>query len=287
MKKIPVRNIKTSLKETGSSESFTIRDISTLLSGKDMVQELHRHNFYFVLVVEKGAGEHTIDFTPYSIGDYSVFFLRPGQVHQLTLKKGSTGYLMAFNTDFYSAREKPTNQVLRKVSSRNYCQLSYDRFKKLISISANIFQELSLKQERYEEVIKANLEIFFIELARQSQDPKKLSNDSNNYTQERLEQLLELLETHISTHKQVAQYADMLHLTSYQLNAIIKTMLGKTCSELINEYIILESKRYLLATSNQVNQIANHLGYEDISYFIRFFKKHTGYTPETFRQNFK
>ena len=79
----------------------------------------------------------------------------------------------------------------------------------------------------------------------------------------------------------------MLNLSTYQLNAITKTTLGKTCSDLINEYIILESKRYLLATSNQVNQIAYHLGYEDVSYFIRFFKKHTGYSPETFRHNSK
>lgn len=287
MQKIPIRYINTTLKEPDFSESFNIRDIGALLSEKDMVQELHRHHFFFILALEKGIGKHIIDFTPYSVSDYSVFFMRPGQVHQLTLKKGSTGYLMEFNTDFYSPREKSANQLLRKVSSKNYCQLSSDRFKKLLSILTYIFHEYFSRQERYKEVIKANLDIFFIELVRQSQNPKSLSNDSSLYTQERLEELLELLETHISTNKQVAQYADMMHLTPYQLNAITKTTLGKTCSELIIEYIILETKRYLLATSNQINQIAYHLGYEEVSYFIRFFKKHTGYSPEAFRHNFK
>jgi AraC-like DNA-binding protein len=78
----------------------------------------------------------------------------------------------------------------------------------------------------------------------------------------------------------------MMNLSSYQLNAITKKTLGKTCSQLINEYILLEAKRYLLATSEQVNQIADHLGYEDVSYFIRFFKKNTGHSPEAFRYNF-
>jgi AraC family transcriptional activator of pobA len=105
--------------------------------------------------------------------------------------------------------------------------------------------------------------------------------------QERLEELLELLETHITTHKQVSEYAQLLNLSAWQLNTITKTTLGKTCSELINEYIILESKRYLLATNHQIKEIAWHLGYEDISYFIRFFKKHTGYSPELFRHNFR
>jgi AraC-like DNA-binding protein len=103
----------------------------------------------------------------------------------------------------------------------------------------------------------------------------------------KLEKFLELLETHISTHKQVSHYAGMLNLSTYQLNAITKETLGKTCSQLIDDSLILEAKRYLLATSDQVNQIAYQLGYEDISYFIRFFKKHTRYSPEAFRQNFR
>jgi AraC family transcriptional regulator, transcriptional activator of pobA len=43
----------------------------------------------------------------------------------------------------------------------------------------------------------------------------------------------------------------------------------------------------LLATPNQIKDVADHLGYEDVSYFIRFFKKHTGHSPEAFRRNFK
>ena len=85
----------------------------------------------------------------------------------------------------------------------------------------------------------------------------------------------------------MSQYAEMMNLSTYQLNAITRTSLNKTPSELINELIILEAKRNLLATSNQVNQIADELGYEDVSYFIRFFKKHTGHSPEAFRENFR
>ena len=111
--------------------------------------------------------------------------------------------------------------------------------------------------------------------------------DNTPYMQERIEELYELIANNISKHKQVAQYAKMLNLSLFQLNAITKASLGKTCSELINEQIILEAKRHLLATSSQVNQIAYHLGYEDASYFIRYFRKYTGYTPEAFRHHFK
>ncbi|PSL45575.1 AraC family transcriptional regulator [Chitinophaga niastensis] len=285
MKKIPVRYINAVPKDPNYSEHFIIRDIQDLLAGKDMVQELHRHDFFYMLALKKGTGNHEIDFTSYEVCDNAVFFMRPGQVHQLALKAGSTGYLVEFKADFYYPHDKVSNQLLRKVSNMNHCRLDDNRFKKLVSILTYIFQEYTDKQERYQEVIKANLGILFIELVRQ--DNKSPSNNVNPYTQERLEELLELIKTHIANHKQVSQYADLLNLSPYQLNAITKGTLGKTCSALINEYIILESKRYLLATSNQVNQIAYHLGYEDVSYFIRFFKKHTGYSPEAFRYNFK
>lgn len=286
MEKIPVRHINAT-QEPHFSENFSIRDVRELLGGRDMVQELHRHDFFLILALKKGSGNHEIDFTPCKITDYSVFFMRPGQVHQLSLKAGSTGYLIQFSPDFYLSFNKISNQLLRRASNKNACPLDADKFKKLHSLLATIFQEHSDKQEAYQEVIKANLSTFFIELIRQRGNPSPTPNHVNTYAQERLDEFLELLEMHISTCKQVSQYADMLHLSSYQLNSITKSSLGKTSSELINEYIMLEAKRHLLATTSQVNQIAYGLGYEDVSYFIRFFKKHSGYSPDAFRHNFK
>ena len=287
MKKIPLRHIKATQTEPDLSENFSIRDVGALLAGKNMIQELHRHDYFYILALKKGTGSHEIDFTSYEVCDNSVFFMRPGHVHQLALMAGSKGYLVQFKADFYYPHDKASAQLLRRASNKNLCQLDAKRFKKLFALLTYIFQEYTGKQEGYQEVVKANLGIFFIELVRHRQDRKTALKTVNPYVQERLEEFLELLETQISDHKQVSHYADMMNISTYQLNAITKTALGKTSSELINEYIILESKRHLLATSNQVNQIAYHLGYEDVSYFIRFFKKHTGYSPEVFRHNFK
>jgi YesN/AraC family two-component response regulator len=239
------------------------------------------------MILEKGAGEHIIDFTPYTISDGSVFFMRPGQVHQLALKKGSTGYLLEFTGDFYSPRGKLAVGVFRKVSHKNHCQVAIGKFNKLLSVSKDIFQEYTAKQTGYNEIIKANLGVFFIELVRQSKNPDSLSNDGKEYALQRLDGFLELLELHFRTKKQVMQYAHLMHLTPFQLNAITKETMNRTCSELIRDHIVLEAKRLLLATTDQINQIAFELGYEDISYFIRFFRKQTGYSPEAFRKNFR
>jgi AraC family transcriptional regulator, transcriptional activator of pobA len=259
--------------------------VEKLLNGKHMVQELHRHEYFYVLALEKGKGTHEIDFTSYAVQNGSLFFMRPGQVHQLTLKAGGKGHMLQFNADFYSSNDKDRQLSLRKASSTNCHQLPLSVFKKLRLLLNSISEEIENKHEGYQDVIRANLGILFIELNRQT--PTTRVNKAKTHTYDLLQNFLQLLEIHGTEHLTVADYADKMSLTIYQLNAITKETVGKTCSELINYQMILESKRHLLATSNQVNQIAYYLGYEDVSYFIRFFKKHTGYSPEAFREHFK
>ncbi|OJV19724.1 MAG: AraC family transcriptional regulator [Dyadobacter sp. 50-39] len=287
MKTIPIRYIADTHQQQITDGRFSIRSISDVLKGKDLIHDLHKHDFYFILAVEQGTGVHEIDFVSYDVQDGAIFILRPGQVHQLRLKADCTGYLLEFDNSFYQPKNSITEQQWRKATGRNYCQVEEIRFKRLHTYLTNSLNELTLKQEGYNEAIKANMDLFFIEFVRQSQNPKQPSAGITTYIQERYEQLLRLLEANITDVKSVSEYAKLLNLSLYQLNAITKASVGKTTAELINEQIILEAKRYLLATPNQIKDIAWHLGYEDTSYFIRFFKNHTGQSPDAFRKNFK
>lgn len=287
MKKIPIRQLSLPQQELPSSERFKIRRVEDIIGDDDLMHDLHRHDFFFILALKKGKGRHEIDFVEYKVLDNSIFFIRPGQVHQLELKKGSTGFLVEFNNEFYQPKDKLSNQRLRKASHKNYCELEVNRFNRLQAILSSMFEEQASREEGYRDVIKSSLDIFFIEFVRQSPNPKAEPAAVNSYSQERFEEFSALLDKHIATLKQVAQYTDLMNLSPYQLNEITKSSVGKTASEIINDHIILEAKRYLLATTNQIKEIADQLGYEDFSYFIRFFKKHTGYTPDAFRHHFK
>ncbi|MBW8687499.1 AraC family transcriptional regulator [Chitinophaga rhizophila] len=281
MSTIPIRQLQTA----PQPPHFNIRDLRYLLDGQDMTQTLHRHDFFYVLALKEAEGQHDIDFVSYPVSNYNVFIVRPGQVHSLLLKAGSNGYLMQFNDVFYAGNDYGSRQILRKAGSINRYQLEAAQFEKLAGILKAITNEYILRQKKYLEVMQANMAIFFIELIRASTSAD--ITIEQYHIQEKLETLLDLIGTNISTCKQVSQYAEMMHLSTYQLNAITKQTLQKTCSELISDHIILEAKRYLLATPDQISTIAAHLGYEDVSYFIRLFRKHTGHTPEAFRQNFR
>jgi len=282
MKNIPVRQLTLPAKIQPAAGRFKIRRVEDIMGQNDLAHNLHRHSFFFILAIREGYGQHEIDFTPYEVSANSVFFLRPGQVHQLQLKAGSKGYLLEFDHEFYSPKEQTSAQRLRRASNKNHCILETSRFNKIYHTLAYMFEEFTGREPGYNEVIQSNLDIFCIEYIRQGSSAVVAA--AHTYTQERLEEFLELLQKHVITNKQVADYLDLMHLSAYQLNDITKSSIGKTPSELINEQIILEAKRHLLATSNQIKDVAEILGYEDVSYFIRFFKKHTGYSPYAFRR---
>jgi AraC family transcriptional activator of pobA len=286
MKAIPIRQIKRAESDPNIATTFRIRDVSILLHGKDMHQDLHRHNFFFVLALEKGKGEHIIDFNSYKVTNNCIFIMRPGQVHELILKPGCNGYLMEFNREFYHVNDRGTSKTLHRASQTNVCTIDRASFQKLQSILKYIFREYKDQKDGYEEVIRAQLDIFFIEFMRHRQQPDR-PGELLSYELERIDEFMQLIENNISSKKQISEYADLLNISTYQLSALTKNTLGKTPSEVINDYVILESKRYLLATSDRINEIAWHLGYEDPSYFIRFFKRHTGYSPDAFRANSK
>ena len=81
----------------------------------------------------------------------------------------------------------------------------------------------------------------------------------------------------------INDYADLLNVTANHLTQTIKSLTGKTTSDLINSKLIIESKRLLIHTDSTSSEIATALNFKDQSYFSRYFKRHTGLTPIEFR----
>jgi AraC-like DNA-binding protein len=83
------------------------------------------------------------------------------------------------------------------------------------------------------------------------------------------------------------EYALLMNLSEKHLNRISKECLNKTTTDLIAERIILEAKRLLIHSKHTVTEVASELGYDDNSYFSRFFKKNSGETPVEFLNKYK
>ncbi len=78
-------------------------------------------------------------------------------------------------------------------------------------------------------------------------------------------------------------YAQQLNMSIKQLNIIAKSAYNKTVPSLIHERIILDAKKKLQQPDASIKTIAYQLGFEDPSYFSRFFRRYTGYSPNQYR----
>ncbi len=286
MEHIPIRKIR----ENGASgeifQNVKMLKINQSSRNGALYQPVHRHDFFFLMAIEKGDGRHQIDFSQYDVAEYMVFFMRPGQIHTLELSNKSKGFIVEFSpTMFYSIGDD-INSLLRKIGRQNLFVFNRLNFARFSSILENMFREYNDKNLHSDKAFISYLKLSLIELSRLKSNSSASLDDNHPYLLERLEEFQELLESKISEIKKVSAYAKMMNLTAYQLNKITKTTLNKTCSALINEQIVLESKRQLLSTSNQISHIAFKMGYEDVSYFTRVFKKHVGYSPIEFREKF-
>ena len=71
------------------------------------------------------------------------------------------------------------------------------------------------------------------------------------------------------------------------LSEVVKEQSGKPAISHIHERLILEAKRLLFHTDGSVKEIAYDLGFEDDSYFNRFFKRITQQTPSEYRKHIR
>ena len=139
MKSIPVRHITSGQTMQSSAGRFSVRDLEQVLNGRDVLHDLHRHDFYFVLAVKSGSGIHEIDFVQYPVQSNAVFILRPGQVHKLELTADTTGFLLEFDLSFYQPKNTIAEHRWKKASSKNYCEVEAVHFNKLYTHLAAIF----------------------------------------------------------------------------------------------------------------------------------------------------
>jgi len=95
---------------------------------------------------------------------------------------------------------------------------------------------------------------------------------------------LELVEKHHDKERMVSFYADKLCITPKYLSKIIKSVSGMSAPDIINRYVILEAQHLLRHTDKSIKQIADDLNFANQSFFQKYFKAHTGMTPNEYRE---
>ena len=283
---LPIYEIQDFEAQRQQDQYFYFSSLAKHLQEHLFIREPHKHNFYIVLFVTHGTGTHTIDFKEYEVKPGTFFFLTPGQVHSWELSKDADGFVIFFTHGFY-ARAYPDRLLIdfpffNALLNNPVLSISEENENELIPILNRLEQEHKQSKFLREMLLSRYLDILLIELARLYQ-PNDDKISSSGKDQRLLQNLEKLINLKYKEHKPVAYYAEQLHVTTKHLHTVCKNSLNKSTKELIQNRVLLEAQRLLVHSDLTSSQIAAELGYFDNTYFFRFFKKHTGSTPEQFR----
>ncbi|GAB4029983.1 helix-turn-helix domain-containing protein [Spirosoma gilvum] len=263
---------------------FYMARLEKLVKEVKGIDKPHSHTFYLLMWITKGSGTHTIDFRTYPVKAHQLYFLTPGQVHSWELSADIQGYNLFFDANFFRGRfGNRLHQYPFYHSHQHQPLLEITEQQPLISqLVANAYDEYENKRTNRAEVFLSYLHIL-LETANRLYNQQWIGGDT--YLYDRIRTYEDLIENQFLTHREVSTYADQMNLTPNYLNHICKKVVGKTASQLLHERLVIEAQRLLTHTTQSVKEIGFQLGFDDPSYFVRFFKKHASQTPAEFRQS--
>lgn len=249
----------------------------------------HRHNYYEIFLFVKGGGTHLIDFSEYPIGDNSVHFVSPGQVHQVKRELSSYGTLISFSREFFLEELHHKDRLYQIPFLHNYSgspvfEPEQEAFAELQKLSKDIQREGVTNDPDMRRIIHSYLNIFLLK-CRSYFNQKASDLQATDSDQTLAQRFRYLLDKHFQEWHFVKQYAAKLNVTPRKLNEAVSKHQGRTASELVSDRILLESRRLVKYTDHSIKEIAWFLNFEDPAYFNRFYKKHTGKTPGEEREN--
>ncbi|WP_025761340.1 AraC family transcriptional regulator [Dyadobacter tibetensis] len=261
---------------------FYMTRLQRLVKDFKGINKAHTHSFYLVMWITKGKGIHTIDFKSYQVKGQQLYFLTPGQVHGWEFSQDIEGYNLYFDYNFFQSRYPGRLLQYPFFHSHQHkpiLETDFDR-----NLTANLFDyayaEYKVKRVQQGEVFLSFLHII-LESANRLYQQNLPIGDSTFY--DRIMQYEGLIERHFIEIRDIKTYAALMNISPNHLNHICKLVLGKTASQLYYDRMMIEAKRLLLHTELTIKEIGFQLRFEDPSYFVRFFKKHSQITPQEFR----
>lgn len=236
----------------------------------------------------RGTAKATLNITQMNFRENDLLLIEPGTfllIHEFS--EDALVYYILFSSSFldkYSYSTRISAQTLHLNTpfvhlSNEIADVLKHTFELLLEI-INCTTPL-LTTEKMVHVFNM-FQLFYSDFAKQ-QNP--LPAKPQDRKTEVYQQYQKMVLDHYQQWHHVAQYAEAMRLSMPHLCSTIKSVCGKTAGDLITDAILTDAKAQLKITNLQIKEIAISLGFQNVAFFNRFFKSHTGLTPKEYRKS--
>lgn len=275
----PIYSIK-NFETSSISDVFYANQLNPHVKTHHFTEFPHKHDFYLTVLITHGSGKHEIDFESYDVVPGKLFMLKPGQMHYWKFSDDIDGFVFFHNATFFDEGYLSTSikdfEFFASLQNPPVVHLENSALESVERLMKELVDEYTTEQAYKHTKIRALINLIYIEIGR-NYLPIYHVNSQTYLAKVRLFE--ELIELNFKTMKFAKDYASQLNVSEKHLNRIVKNCLNKTSTALIQERILLETKRMLMHSKLNVSEISLELGFSESSYLIRFFKQKTGLTP--------
>lgn len=138
-------------------------------------------------------------------------------------------------------------------------------------------------QKYHKEIIRTIIKAILLEMLSNMETDQCQSAEGENKTQFQFNRFLQILSSEDVKHRPIDFYADRLCISSKYLSVICSKVSGKSARQWIDEYTIEDIRYHLLNTDYSIKEIAYRLGFENLSFFGKYVKRHFGNSPSELR----
>lgn len=230
-----------------------------------------------------------IDLNMYTLHEGDAAMILTGSfLRVIRIKDSARIAFIAINSDFlkYVGNVKTVIEHVNKVKRMPVSHMEPDMMEESLMIYNEIKKKLSNPDYRFkEEVAKSYIQImlcnFFDRFVLKNETTEEQAPKSRK--EELFKNFIKLVKDNYLNHRSITFYADKLCVSPKYLSSVVHKVSEKYATEWINQYVILEAKSMLRMEDTNIKDVSNHLNFANQSFFAKFFKKHTGYTPKEYK----
>ena len=289
--------------------SFTLNELVTMAGGErrpgimgeciaaNSASEMEIFRFpsrldaFIIGVGTEGETSLTSNLQEFRLKKNSLFIFNPKDILQVQSNDRFKAHLIVITPDFLKRINIDTKRMMPlflQFGSLPCMELTHAESQSLRSFISMVEQELKGPETDFSSEIIGGLIAATIYkvgdiLTHYLTEHPEVDSPIHNRAEEYFRQFTELLGEHYKHERSVGFYARQLCITPKYLTTLIKRISGKSVSEWIDSYVILEAKTLLKYSNMSVQEIAYYLNFPNQSFFGSYFKRNAGMSPSQYK----
>jgi AraC-like DNA-binding protein len=257
-------------------EMFTLSSLFERVGAAELVIP-KRPDFHIIYIGLRGKGSLAVDFEDVPLGSGIMTVVAAGRVQHFIPKAGVDAWLLLARPEVVAG----TYALLDPTWMPPVLELSRtDRDELLV-----LCEQLAAEQARPLDAIQPRLMATLLAAVLLRGERLVQAATANRPVAPALQRFFTILEQDCLKTREVAHYAKKAGISVRQLSDLLVARTGKSTKRIVDERVVLEQKRLLAHTEISVKELAERSGFDEPTNLVKFFRHHTGTTPQSFRRN--